>query len=462
MLIRLSRWSYRYRLAVVGLWIGVVVGVSALNGLVGSGFSDALEVPDSETKDGFDALEEHFDGAGSGLSGQIVFRSDDGVTDPEVQAAMEEVFARVDEFEGVSVISPYSPIGASQIAAEGELASRVAFAEVQLDQSVDESRAAEIGAEIRDMKPAVEGLTVFVGGQSLEGFEPPESELIGIGFAIVILIVSFGSVLAMGLPIGVAVVGVGTGIGLTSLLSNVQSMPEFATTIGAMIGLGVGIDYALFIVTRYREALHSGRSGEQALLVAMDTAGRAVLFAGITVVVSLLGLLLIGLSFVTGLGVAASITVLCTMVASLTLLPALIGLAGPRVERTRRRGLVASGLVAVALVGSASASRNSRSRWSWPWSSSWSAPSCPRSGASCRPGPRSRSDRPGATASAASSSTGRGRRPRPPVACSWCWPCRSPGCGWVSPTRATSTSPPTLARPTTSWRRPSGRASTAP
>jgi RND superfamily putative drug exporter len=332
---------------VLGLWVALLVGVSVLSGVVGTGFSDTLEVPDSETKDGFDALDDYFDGVGSGLTGQIVFRSEQGVEDPAVRAAMEDLFTQVDDIGGVTVVSPYSPQGQQQIAAAGE----VAYAQVELDQAVEETRAAEIGDEIGELKPEIDGLTVYVGGQALEGFEPPESELIGIGFAIVILIVAFGSVLAMGLPIGVAVVGVGTGLGLTSLLSNVQSMPEFATTIGAMIGLGVGIDYALFIVTRYREAIANGRPPEEALLVAMDTAGRAVVFAGVTVVVSLLGLLIIGLAFVTGLGIAASVTVLSTMLASITLLPALIGLAGDRLERTRVRGLIASGLVAVALVG---------------------------------------------------------------------------------------------------------------
>ena len=124
--------------------------------------------------------------------------------------------------------------------------------------------------------PEVDGLTVELGGQAFAEFEPPESELIGLAFAIVVLIVAFGSVLAMGLPIGVALAGVGTGVGLITLLSKVMAVPEFATTLGAMIGLGVGIDYALFIVTRYRERLHAGHENEAALVGAIDTAGRAV------------------------------------------------------------------------------------------------------------------------------------------------------------------------------------------
>ena len=170
----------------------------------------------------------------------------------------------------------------------------------------------------------------------------------GIGFAIVILIIAFGSVLAMGLPIGVALAGIVSGSMIAGLLSNVVDMPDFTSTIGVMIGLGVGIDYALFIVTRFRENLHKGHSIEQSTLVAMNTAGRAVLFAGITVVISLLGMLIMQLSFISGMAIGMAVVVAMTLVASLTLLPALLGFAGERVEVTRRRGLIAAGLIAVA------------------------------------------------------------------------------------------------------------------
>jgi RND superfamily putative drug exporter len=155
----------------------------------------------------------------------------------------------------------------------------------------------------------------------------------------------------MGLPIAVALCGVGAGVGLTMLLSAVYAVPDFTPTVGVMIGLGVGIDYALFIVTRFRQGLHEGRSPREATLVAMSTAGRAVIFAGITVVISLLGMLIIGIRMVSGMGIGASVTVGMTMVSSLTLLPALLGVARERVEVTRWRGLVAAALVAGALLG---------------------------------------------------------------------------------------------------------------
>ena len=165
------------------------------------------------------------------------------------------------------------------------------------------------------------------------------------------LILAFGSVLAMGLPIGVALFGVGIGAGIITLLSNVMSVPDFATTLGAMIGLGVGIDYALFIVTRYREGLKAGEEPEEATVIALDTAGRAVVFAGFTVVISLLGMYIMNLAFINGLATGAAITVLVTMVASVTLLPAFLGFAQRKVEVTRWRGILAAGFVALALLG---------------------------------------------------------------------------------------------------------------
>src|SRR5690606_941304 len=140
--------------------------------------------------------------------------------------------------------------------------------------------------------------------------------------------------LAMGLPIGVALFGIGAGTVVAGFLSHLVSPPDFASILGIMIGLGVGIDYALFIVTRFRENLHRGYDVRESTAIALDTAGRAVLFAGTTVVISLLGMIIMGMSFVTGLAVNAASVVALTMVASLTLLPALLALAGPRVEIT--------------------------------------------------------------------------------------------------------------------------------
>lgn len=351
LLARLGRSSFSHPRRMVGIWLVALVGVLALAGTIGASYENAIEVPDSDTKTGFEILDEHFGGVGSGLTGSIVFRAPQGVDDPDVAAAMQAFFAEVAAIDSVTVDSPYAPGGERLISNQGEDAGNVAFAEISLGTDIEQIRASEIGAEIYEMRPELDGVQIEVGGAALGEFEPPESELIGISFAIVILIVAFGSVLAMGLPIGVAVAGVGIGAGLITLLSNVLTVPDFSITIGAMIGLGVGIDYALFIVTRYRDGLRAGAPPLTAAVNAIDTSGRAVLFAGGTVVISLLGMLIMGLAFITGMAIGAATTVLITMIASVTLLPAFLGLVGERIERTRMAGLIAAGLVAVALLG---------------------------------------------------------------------------------------------------------------
>ena len=336
----------------LGLWIGVLILTGAVSGAVGSGFRDEFNLPDVESKQGFDLLDEHFGGQGTGQTGTIVFRAEQGVDDPEVKRAMEALFAKVADIEDVDrVQSPYEPGGERQIAQQGPQAGKIAYANVELPDDISFPRAAEIGKQIEKDAPELAGLQVERGGFIFAEFVEPSTEVIGLAFAIVILILAFGSVLAMGLPVGLALFGIGIGTALIALLSNVMAVPDFATFLGIMIGLGVGIDYALLIVTRFREQVHHGHTIREAVTIAMDTAGRSVLFAGTTVVISLLGLLLMGVSFVQGLSVGAASVVAVTVAASLTLLPALLGFAGSRIETTRWRGLIAAGLVAVALVG---------------------------------------------------------------------------------------------------------------
>jgi RND superfamily putative drug exporter len=289
---------------------------------------------------------------GGGFAGQIVFVADQGVDDPEVQAEMEELFAEVAELpEVLAVVSPYDEeTGGRQIAQQGEEAGTIAYATVELPEGSDQADAAVVRDAIIEGTPDVEGLTVERGGIAFAEFETPSSEVIGLAFAIVILILAFGSVLAMGLPIGVALFGIAIGTGIVTVLSFVLPVPEFATFLGVMIGLGVGIDYALLIVTRYREQMHRGHDVRESIGIAIDTAGRSVVFAGCTVVISLLSMMLIGVRFVQGLAVSSASVVAVTIIASVTLLPALLGFAGERVELTRRRGLLAAGLAAVGLL----------------------------------------------------------------------------------------------------------------
>ena len=354
----LGQWSFRNWKPVVAIWVLVFIGIGAASGAIGGAFDSSFEIPESESRDGFDALDEYFGGFGSGQPGSIVFRSERGVDDPEVEAVMTELFAYTTGLdEGIQLTSPYDGGPQPQIAFAGDEAGNIAFADLSLSLDIDQVEAGLYGEQIRDRAAELieennlgGELQIETGGAILGGFEPPETELIGLAFAVIVLILAFGSVMAMGLPIGVAVAGVGTGIGIITLLTNVLSIPDFAVQIGAMIGLGVGIDYALFIVTRYRNSLAAGHIPIDAVGIAIDTAGRSVIFAGLTVVVSLLGMLLIGLAFISGLGIGAASTVAVTMIASVTLLPALLGMVGNRVEVSRIRGIAAAGLVSLALL----------------------------------------------------------------------------------------------------------------
>jgi RND superfamily putative drug exporter len=334
-------------------WLAVLIlGGILVNAVIGTAYSTEFALPEVESRQGFDILEEHFEGsAASGEGGTVVFRAEQGVTDPEVQAAMTEFFDEASQIEGITLVSPYSPEGQQQIAAFGPEAGKIAYAQIGISRDTTLEQAGEISSQLRELMPEVEGLQVELGGQIFAEFEVPSSELLGIAFAIIVLILAFGSVLAMGLPIGIALAGIGVGTALAGLLSNVISIPDFSSTVAIMLGLGVGIDYALFIVTRYRENMHAGASIEEAAVVAMDTAGRAVAFAATTVVISLLGMLLMNLSFITGIAVVCAVVVAITAIASLTLLPALLGFAAERVEVTRWRGLIAALLLAVGLVG---------------------------------------------------------------------------------------------------------------
>jgi RND superfamily putative drug exporter len=351
MLVRIGHFASLHPWRYIAVWLVTVAMLAGAVITIGPAFTSSITAPASESSEGLEILTAEFPSAG-GDSGTIVYKSDLGVTDAEIQSNMSELFEATKQIDGiVNVISPYSPIGASQISTTGDSAGNIAYAKLVLEPGTTTADGARIGDEISALAPDIEGLEIALGGDMFRHREPPSSEMLGLAFAVFILILSFGSVLAMGLPIATALAGVGTGVLATALLSNLIEMPDFAATIGIMIGLGVGIDYALFIVTRYKEHLSTGESVAESLAASLDTAGRAVLFAGVTVVVSLLGMLLMGVTFVTGLALAAATTVLLTMVASVTLLPALIGLAGERIQITRWSGLIGSLLVAVAMVG---------------------------------------------------------------------------------------------------------------
>ena len=334
MLQRLARSCYRRRWRVLGAWVVLVIGLVALNSTVGGKFLDDFDLPGSESQQAVDLLEEHGFNDRAGATGQIVFRAD-SVTDPAVQREMEPLFDRIAEITAPSqVVSPYSPEGAHQISQSGPEAGRIAYAEVNLADR-DSNELYDIGTEAREVlaDADIPGVQVELGGDI--AFEQPEfsSEAIGFVAALIILLIAFGSLLAAGLPLITAIFGIVTGIAIVGLVVNVIGMPSFSNQAVAMIGIGVGIDYALFIVTRYREGLNEGMTPECATMRSLDTAGRAVLFAGCTVIIAILGLFTIGLDLIRGLAVGISIGVLMTMLAALTLLPAIIGFVGTNIDK---------------------------------------------------------------------------------------------------------------------------------
>jgi RND superfamily putative drug exporter len=328
---RLAGTCYRRRWRVLGGWVVLLVALFTLNSTVGGKFLDEFDLPGSESQDAFDLLKERGFEARAGFGGQIVVEADD-VNDPDVREAASDFFDQVDEvIQPGEVISPYSQEGSRQISADGT----IAYAEVNLDDR-DSDEFTEVGDDVRAMHDELEmpaGSRVELGGDIFVA--PPEfsSEFVGFIAAIIILLIAFGSLLAMGLPIITAIFGIVTGIAIVGLVVHAINMPSFSNQAVAMIGIGVGIDYALFIVTRYREGLHSGLTPEQATVRAIDTSGRAVLFAGTTVIIAVMGLFTIGLAMVRGLAVGISIGVLMTMLAAVTLLPAVIGFVGTNIDK---------------------------------------------------------------------------------------------------------------------------------
>jgi RND superfamily putative drug exporter len=318
----------------VGIWVVALVGANFVASAAGGEYSQDFSLPGAESQEAYDLLKEKFPEF-AGETADIVFRAEGGVTDPDVQADMEALFV---ELEGVDHVigidSPYVEGGERQISPEGD----IAFATVRFESLDGESVPIEVGEEILSLADDAEreGLVIEPGGGVIafaEFEEPGGAEMFGFLAAIIILLITFGSFLAMGLPILMALVGIGIGMALIMIFANFLTVPDFTPQLASMIGIGVGIDYALFIVTRYRQHLHAGDDPEHSNLIAIVTAGRAVLFAGTTVVISLLGILLMGFEFVEGVAVGGAATVLVTMLASVTLLPAVIGFAGKNIDK---------------------------------------------------------------------------------------------------------------------------------
>ncbi len=335
MLARLTSWCFRRRWQTLILWIALLITSNIAAGQLGLRFENSFSLPGTESQESLDLLIARFPSQ-SGDEADLVVRAPDGIEDPTTRARLEAAFAELEAIDGVgAVASPFDvdPQAPPQISQDGT----IAFAKVQFEEKIgDVHRATLLDAIAVADRLSTDGLTAALGGQSVQETEQPEgglTEVIGLLAAVVILLITFGSVLAMGLPLVVALFGIGVGMAVLTLLSHGVSTPEFTPIMASMIGIAVGIDYALFIVTRQRQGIHEGRTPEDANRVAMGTAGRAVLFAGATVVIALLGILLAGFEFVEGVAVGSSAVVLMTMLASVTLLPALLGFVGENIDR---------------------------------------------------------------------------------------------------------------------------------
>jgi RND superfamily putative drug exporter len=331
MLQRLSRTMYRRRRWVLGGWIVLLIATFALSSALNGAFKTEFKLPGTESQAAFDLLEKS-SFRNRQVQAQIVFAATQGVQDAQVRKAMEGLFQEVeDKIPDVEVASPYDTEGARQVSRNGKIAyAQLNFADRSGEQFTDDGKQIKSFAE--DIH--VPGMRIEFGGDVFATAEiGGASEAIGLLAAMIILLIAFGSVLAMGLPIGTALFGIGTGVAIVLSVRTLVDMPDFTTAAVAMVGLGVGIDYALFIVTRYRENLGRGLDPERSVTHAIDTAGRAVLFAGTTVVISVLGLLLMKTSVMRGVAIGISIGVLTTMLASVTLLPALLGFVGRNIDK---------------------------------------------------------------------------------------------------------------------------------
>ncbi|WP_210588013.1 MMPL family transporter [Streptomyces sp. GESEQ-35] len=341
----LARWCVQRRLVAVLLWLLAFGGVTAAAAVAGAAYSNDYEAPGTESGRAAQLLRDGFPGLG-GDSDTVVWHTTSGtVRAADVEQTMTRTLNEIAELPSVAaVVSPYDGQGAAQISGNG----RTAYAIVTFDDPVENIDRSEAQAVVDTADSArSEGLRVELGGRAIgltESSGGHLAEIVGVAVAAVVLFLAFGSLAASLLPIATALVSVGTAYAGIVLLGHVMTVADFAPMLGMLIGLGVGIDYALFIVTRHRRGLKRGLSVTESVTGAVATTGRAVVFAGATVCIALLGMLILRLSFLNGVAIAASLTVVLTVAASVTLLPALLSSIGMRaLSRRERRRLVEHG-----------------------------------------------------------------------------------------------------------------------
>src|SRR3954453_12130340 len=341
--VRLARVCGSHRWRTFFAWLLALIVLQGLAAAVGTKKISSFRLPGTESQRAYDLLAEHFPAA-KGDTDQVVFRARSGkLTDGATKARINAALKRVEGEPNVgSVVTPFSPGG--QLSKDG----RIGVALVNYDKSTNDIDPPDLEpvqkAAFTARSPA---LQVEHGGPGAEivRFENEQgpSEFVGVLAAAVVLLITFGSAVAAGLPLLATLLALGSTLGVITLLSHVVDTPDFAAQLASLIGLGVGIDYSLFVVTRFRAECRTCIDRDEAIEKAVDTAGRTVMFAAITVVIALLGLLLLGLSFMQGVALGAATAVLATMFAALTIIPSLIGgsgyfLDGVLIEFDRRGG----------------------------------------------------------------------------------------------------------------------------
>ena len=338
-----ATWCVRHRRLVLAGWLVALIGLTFISSAVGTAYKDSFSLNGTQSFEAQNLLARVAPKA-SGDREQIVVAVSSGkVTDATARAQTEQMLARVAALPDVaSVASPFAARGAAQISRSG----RIAFATVTMTKQAPKFTTSQAKEFVSTAQAGGGGgLQVQVEGQVAQLANRTNVSSVGLGAAaaLVVLFLVFGSVLAALLPLLTAGIALGTGTAVIGLLSHVLTMASFSSQLSLLIGLGVGVDYALFIVTRFRQGLQRGKSVEQAIVDSLDTSGRAVMFAGITVCIALLGMFALGVSFLYGVAVAASVAVLFTVLAALTLLPALLGFLGPRALGRRARRALAAG-----------------------------------------------------------------------------------------------------------------------
>jgi len=347
---RLARACARHGWRTIAIWVVVAVAIVGGSATIGGTLVDEFTIPDSDAQRATDLLEQRFPQQ-SGESAQLVFAVPEGQTLAEGQAPT----AIRDALQAAAAVPGVEDVGNPLTGDAGDVSDdrRIAYADVQFSQQSFDVPLEDVDQlkETTEAAVAGSGVELQFTGPVIQNSEPPAtgtSELLGLIAAIIILLIMLGSVVAAGLPIVLALVSVGLGLSLLTLAAAVTNFNTITPVLATMLGLGVGIDYALFILTRFRQGIHDGLSGEDAAAAAVATAGRAVVFAGLTVAISISALAVIGLDFITKLGLGAAITVVTAVAAAITLLPAILSLLGPRIDKgrvpfTRRRDASTAG-----------------------------------------------------------------------------------------------------------------------